>query len=109
MTNHAVSQMGRRKNRSKPAEDILQKTNNAKREYLQRLATARAHRERMVERLRPEHAAKLVALARSEREKRIAAGKIVAPTLDEYRRGLTIYVGEPQRIPLPPSSEQPEQ
>jgi hypothetical protein len=87
MSKQAETQRGRRKNRSQPAIDYLQKANNAKREYLDRIARARAERQRMVERLRSEESAKLIAVARAERAKRIAAGIPVAPTIDEWREG----------------------
>jgi hypothetical protein len=74
-------------NRSRKAA-ALDPAGEARREKaaaMKRLAEDRQARERRLERDRDDEAAPLVLLARAERAKRIAAGKFVAPTIDEYR------------------------
>jgi len=58
-----------------------------RRQHMQRLAQSRAERQRLLDARRSEEAAALVALARAERAKRIAAGKVVAPSYEEWKEG----------------------
>lgn len=73
--------------RNPPSRSGNQAESDQRRAQAERLAQARAERQRLVDQRRSEDAAALVALARAERAKRIAAGKPVAPTIDEWREG----------------------
>jgi hypothetical protein len=63
----------------------LQQEAEERRAQMARLAKASIERQRLVEQRRSERVAKLIADEQAERAKRIKAGKLVAPTLDEYR------------------------
>jgi hypothetical protein len=65
----------------------LAKAAKERSEFAQRLGRARIARQRVVDQRRSEEAAQAIATCRAERAKRIAAGKPVAPTIDEWREG----------------------
>jgi hypothetical protein len=75
------------KRNRRPSRTSAQVEGDERRAQAERLAQARARRERLIEQQRSNESAELVLLARKERAKRIAAGKLVAPTIDEYREG----------------------
>jgi hypothetical protein len=90
MSKQSETQTGRTKNRAHAAYDHRSKAAKQRSEYAARLARARAERQRLAEYRQSDAAAQLVALARLERAKRIAAGKQVAPTIAEWRERIAV-------------------
>jgi len=85
MSKQSTTQTGRTKNRRVSASHPLAKAAKQRSEFAERLGRARAERQRAVDQRRTEEAAAAVALCRAERAKRIAEGKPVAPTIEEWR------------------------